>query len=295
MKNSQKTSLYKWGKRLAIGSIVTAGLAFGGFFYGNAVPSDSITRHLKNPNPFCYSIPDYAPLQFIHEYKKDIAESSQKNNASPEMIAAVIISHNSNRPKYEDWKDFWATGKTGYVWNTYFAPWTVYIHKSLDRKDPSLGPNQIKVGTAAMLDGYSKINQSVREKLEKRLKDPVINIQYAARALAKLASRENRKPKSINILDDPHALGVLLTEFGKGKSGNDLNTARSSMEHGVNSLIPLAQWDLRGLLGEPFSINKRQRREIADYIEQRAREDGLKISISIDDPKVRRLEELCFK
>src|SRR3989338_5108788 len=156
------------------------------------------------------------------QYSPEILAAAEKYDVSPVLIDAVFVEENDDRPVKEDWKDDIAL-----AWNKSLGSLMGYTI------DASLGVGQVNMSTAQFLDTKYKRPSKTREELEEALQDPVQNIDYVAMNLAYLTHRKNRQPVSGNILDDPHLVAVIGTEYVRGPKGTPLEEAEISKEGGI--------------------------------------------------------------
>jgi hypothetical protein len=86
----------------------------------------------------------------------------------------------------------------------------------------SLGLMQMRMGTAAQLDGNSLMELPARDfrTLRKDLRESETNITYAARELRSLLDRSIRSPgiNAPQLLNDPKTMAILVSEFRAGRT-----------------------------------------------------------------------------
>ena len=282
---SQRNNRLKVYLARLLGATLVAGAI--GLYVGNQ-PSDNLTKHLKNPDEICLGMPDYAGRQFIRQYAENIVRHSKKYNVPPELVAAPFLSENSERQKYEDWKDRLATGDTAKIWDSYGARIGKLINNKLGYTNPSLGPGQVQVKTAMHLGKKFGKEQSTREDLEKKLLDPDTNIEYTAMAIADIIQRHRDSGKLLkeNIFDNPGIITDIAFEYvGLTKKDPSQDTKEDDRELGFNKKVGyrklrsniffVAETDFRDLLGSDATITNKQQEAIATYIKGYIQKDPL--------------------
>ena len=218
----------------------------------NNMPSNNLPRYLPNQATIAQSNPDYYGIQFVKRYKQDIVKYAKQYGVPPEMIVAALLSENYQRPKLEDIKDIIGTSIIGRLINL----------------NPSVGPGQINVSTASGLYKELGIEGQSREQIEKALLDPSTNIMLIAKLESQLMNRKNRLPQStqIDVLDDPHLIAIIGSEYSMGATQTNLGEAISTIE-GQSFALAMAQTDFEQL-GEEFKITHQQKRNIEDYLRE---------------------------
>ena len=224
-----------------------AGLALGASLLAFHAQSNNLPRYLPNQTQVISTDPDYYGKQFVSRFKDNILEYARKYDVPPEMIVAVLLSENYQRPKIEDIKDGVATSFIGDIFHS----------------NPSLGPGQVNINTASDLDKKFGREERNRNQLEEALLDPHTNIEYVTMYLSELMRRQNRLPQS-NVLDDPHLIAVIGSEYSMGPTQTSLEEARPSIE-GQSFALSIAQTDFEEL-GKGFTITEQQRKSIEDYL-----------------------------
>ena len=234
-------------------------------------PSYNLSMHLRDPVGICLQMPDYTAREFIRQYKKEIVEASRKYDVPPELVAPVFLSENFDRRRFEDWKDWLATGKTAKFWDTSIVSWAQQLSRYFRPTNPSLGPGQIQVRTAQSLD--RKFNEPVktREELEVLLQQPIANIEYVAKSIAELLHRSNRLGNS-HAYFDPHLVSIIGTEYVKGSTQTPLEKAQPRME-GLSYAVLLSETDIQKLLKINDGIKETQRQAIRKYVEGKIAKD----------------------
>ena len=258
--NSTNSDLYR---KLRKGFAATLALAsLYGVTYQSTRSSDNLSRHLTNPAAIPASVSsDYKTAnkipEFCYQYKDNIIQYSREYNIPPEIIVGILFLENEKRTRYEDWKDFLGASIIG----------------RFLRSDPSLGPGQINISTAADLDKRLRNPTISREQIKQALQDPDHNLKYIAKMGSYLIHRENRLPaRSLeNILGNPHLIAVFGTEYVRGATNKKLSQSRPS-DKGLNFASIIAQTNFRDILGQHSTINPEQQRSIKHYIENLSRE-----------------------
>jgi len=247
----------------AANGICIAGIAAAGIF-GIAQFNDStqLNRYIsKKVDDIGMSrmVDDGVPYRnvlaykFLEENKQRIIDYSKKFNVPVDLIAATLCSENAERKKYQDLAD--VVGK--------FLGMNV-----------SLGGGQVRISTAAYLDGFIKDMSEYREldsKIKKDLMDKLETsegtIEYIAKNLAYLMNRANRfKGWNIDdILSDPRYLGIIGTEYTKGPTNTELADAGVSAE-GFGYLYELEINDFSRIFGTESVLTASNRESIESYI-----------------------------
>jgi hypothetical protein len=159
---------------------------------------------------------------FLEQYSPEILAAAKKYDVSPVLIDAAIVEENDGRPLTEDWKDDIAL-----AWNRTIGHVVGYTI------DASLGIGQVKMSTAQFLDSTYHRKPKTGYELEEALQNPAQSIEYIAMNLGYLTERDNRQPPSGNILDDPHLVAVIGTEYVRGPTKTSLEEAEISIEGGA--------------------------------------------------------------
>src|SRR3989344_1252075 len=217
--------------------------------YGRFADSRNLSRHLDRKELQTDSSElkgDEISLAFVKKYSREIASSSERYGLFPEVVAAIIMAQNHDRPRYEDWKD--------------------EIASRLNFDKPSLGTGQVKVKTAGNLDKMFHGVERTGEKLEERLETPKRNIGYVAMAYRDLLDEQDRLP-SMNIdsaLDNPHLLAVTASEYQRGPSKNPIKDANPNSFR-LMALAYLATVDFNSIFSNA-RITENHRRLYWEYL-----------------------------
>jgi len=189
-----------------------------------ATPSRNLKRYINNPS---LSAPDISRdigkrdvdiYNFLKQYAPDIKAAAQRDGLPDIYVASFIVSENYNRNKFEDLKDV-----LGYNLG----------------KNVSLGSGQVKMRTAAGLDGITeKLSREQREIYRARLEeDPIEGINYISKYLASLKNRPNRFPNfsAEEFANDYRAMGITGSEYMIGPTDSPLDKAEINY-YGANLL-----------------------------------------------------------
>lgn len=136
----------------------------------------------------------------LSRYHNEIAEQSAHNDLPPELVAAVVINHQVEMSSFRRYTDCAGSALGANL---------------------SIGLAQLRIGTAARLDGKEVYELTHREyrALRARLLSPEQNIAYEARELRSLLEREHRYPgmSAEQLIHDPFAMALLITEYRTGR------------------------------------------------------------------------------
>jgi len=188
-------------------------------------------------------------LNFISENRNNIRQSAHNQDLPPEFLAALIYNEKTKES---------------------------FISRTMDNVlllaglDPTIGDAQIKISTAAMLDGNNKKLSNKEQHIKySKLIDTPSNIDYAAKYIRYILDRHNRFPKitSEELLNNPNAMAIVATEYNRGPSKSPVQKAKPNASglHVVsllcdNSILyKLFERKLKGedkRIGEYFLTNK---------------------------------------
>lgn len=156
--------------------------------------------------------------QFIQTAASAILRESEVNDLPSLLVAAVALDH---------WREL-----------TPYRAFTDCFGSALGA-DLSLGPAQIRMSTAAELDGQSFSNMSApaHRTLRAQLLETSSNISYEARELRALLERSHRSPgmSASALLDSPAKMALLVTEYRSGR----MRTSEENSPVGANALRTL--------------------------------------------------------
>jgi hypothetical protein len=150
-------------------------------------------------------------IDLVRRYQDKIAAEAAKNDLPPELLAAVIINHQAYQPVARRLSDCLGSALGANL---------------------SLGLAQIRISTAAQLDGRHVRDLSPSEFRELRLAllSPEKNIAYQGREMRFLLDRKNRFPGlgADALIHDPFKMALLITEYRMGAANTASQTSRLS-------------------------------------------------------------------
>lgn len=156
--------------------------------------------------------------QFIETARSAINRESASNDLPSLLVAAIAVDHRRQLTRYRAFTDCFG---------------------SAFGADLSLGPAQMRMSTAAELDGqsFSAMSATAHRGLRARLLDTNTNISYETRELRALLERKNRSPgiSASELLNDPATMALLITEYRSGR----MPTAEEKSPVGANALRTL--------------------------------------------------------
>lgn len=156
--------------------------------------------------------------QFIEGAKDAIARESEGNDLPGLLVAAIVLDHRRQLTPYRTFTDCFGSA----------------LGRNL-----SLGPAQIRMSTAAQLDGQSlsRMSATAYRNLRAALLETNANISYEARELRSLLERQHRSPgiSASALLDSPATMALLVTEYRSGR----MPTAEEKSPVGANALRTL--------------------------------------------------------
>lgn len=156
--------------------------------------------------------------QFIESARSAIIRESGSNDLPGLLVAAIAVDHRRQLTRYRAFTDCFG---------------------SAFGADLSLGPAQIRMSTAAQLDGesFSTMSAPAHRRLRARLLDTNANISYETRELRALLERKHRSPgiTASALLNDPAAMALLITEYRSGR----MPTTEEKSPVGANALRTL--------------------------------------------------------
>lgn len=156
--------------------------------------------------------------QFIDAARSAIMRESDRHDLPSLLVAAVAVDHLRQLSPYRAFTDCFGSALG---------------------KDLSLGPAQIRMSTAAQLDGqsFSTMSATAHRRLRRLLLDPSSNISYEARELRALLERRHRAPgiSATALLNSPATMALLVTEYRSGR----MTTAEENSPVGANALRTL--------------------------------------------------------
>lgn len=184
--------------------------------------------------------------RFIQAARTAIVRESERNDLPRLLVAAVALDH---------WREL-----------TPYRTFTDCFGSALGA-DLSLGPAQLRMSTAAELDGqsFSTMSAASHRALRARLLATDTNISYEARELRALLQRAHRSPgiSASALLNSPAKMALLVTEYRSGR----MPTREDNSPVGANALrtLRLLHEDALAPFREPDFDSARSRMEIEAY------------------------------
>jgi hypothetical protein len=226
----------------AIASIILSVVSLGSVWYLNyGIPSQNLNRYLKQP---AFEIPNFLknkPHQtFVAQYSPAFvtAIDAVPDPIPVELLIARVFDENEMRSIKHDWQDSIAL-----CINNFFYDMGLEGHAI----DASLGPGQVNISTAQMLDRKYLGNSFSSKDTTDRLLDPVTNIGYVTQYTHHLLYRDNRIGETLHpddVLKDPHLLAVIGNEYVIGETETPLAEAVGH-EIGASYLETLADIEVQ--------------------------------------------------
>lgn len=156
--------------------------------------------------------------QFIDTARNAIFREAESNDLPGLLIAAVAVDHRRQLTRYRTFTDCLGSALGA---------------------DLSLGPAQLRMSTAAQLDGlsFSTMSATAHRDLRARLLATESNIAYEARELRSLLERRHRSPgiSASALLNSPATMALLVTEYRSGR----MPTTEENSPVGANALRTL--------------------------------------------------------
>ena len=190
--------------------------------------------------------PAMGELQFIESAQSTIIRESVSNDLPSLLVAAIAIDHRRQLTRYRTFTDCLGSALGA---------------------DLSLGPAQIRLSTAAQLDGQSFTNMSAtaHRGLRALLLETNSNISYQTRELRSLMERKHRSPgmSASALLSSPATMALLITEYRSGR----MPTTEENSPVGANALrtLRLLQDDALAQFRDPEFDVARSQAEIEAY------------------------------
>jgi hypothetical protein len=184
--------------------------------------------------------------QFIETARRAIIRESERNDLPGLLVAAVAVDHRRQSTRYSAFTDCFGSALGA---------------------DLSLGPAQLRMSTAAELDGqyFSTMSAAAHRDLRSQLLETNANIAYEARELRALLERQHRSPgiSASALLYSPAAMAVLVTEYRSGR----MATTQENSPVGENALrtLRLLSDDALAAFRSPDFDPARTRAEIETY------------------------------
>jgi hypothetical protein len=189
---------------------------------------------------------DSGEPQFIEAARSAIIRESERNDLPSLLVAAIAVDHRRQLTRYRTFTDCFGSALGANL---------------------SLGPAQIRMSTAAQLDGQSFPTMSVtaHRGLRALLLETNTNISYEARELRALLERQQRSPgiSASALLNSPATMAILITEYRSGR----MSTTDENSPVGANALrtLRLLSDDALAPFRGPDFDPARNRREIEAY------------------------------
>jgi hypothetical protein len=184
--------------------------------------------------------------QFIDTARSAIIRESESNDLPGLLVAAIAVDHRRQLTPFRTFTDCFGSALGA---------------------DLSLGPAQIRMSTAAQLDGqsYSTMPATTHRELRARLLETNANISYEAKELRALLERQHRSPgiSASALLSSTATMALLITEYRSGR----MPTKEENSPVGANALRTLrllAEDALAPFRGPDFDV-ARTRAEIEAY------------------------------
>ena len=184
--------------------------------------------------------------QFVETARATIIRESLTNDLPSLLVAAIAVDHRRQLTRYRAFTDC--------------------IGSALGA-DLSLGPAQIRMSTAAQLDGqsFATMSANTHRKLRAQLLKTNTNISYETRELRALLERKHRSPgiSASALLSSPATMALLITEYRSGR----MPTAEENSPVGANALrtLRLLQDDALAKFRDPDFDTARSQAEIEAY------------------------------
>lgn len=209
--------------------------------------------HMTRPSPVaaasCSALlvsPRESWSAFLVRHQQDIRSASSNHDLPVTLVAAVVADHLKQQTRFRDFTDCAGSALGANL---------------------SLGPGQLRLSTAAALDGKSiaKLSNSGYRELRARLLKPEQNIHLTARELRSLLERPHRYPgiTSAELLQEPQAIALAVSEYRMGRS----KAPRESAKLGINAFgtLSLMQSDQLDFLAHRASRDL-ERANITEYL-----------------------------
>jgi hypothetical protein len=156
--------------------------------------------------------------QFIEIARSAIIRESESNDLPSLLVAAIALDHLRQLTPYRAFTDCFGSALGA---------------------DLSLGPAQIRMSTAAQLDGqpFSTMSATAHRGLRAQLLETNANISYETRELRALLERQHRSPgiSASALLSSPATMALLVTEYRSGR----MSTTEENSPVGANALRTL--------------------------------------------------------
>jgi hypothetical protein len=184
--------------------------------------------------------------QFIETARSAIIRESESNDLPSLLVAAIAVDHWRQLTRYRTFTDCFGSALGA---------------------DLSLGPAQIRMSTAAQIDGqsFSTLSATTHRRLRALLLETNANISYETRELRALLERQHRSPgiSASALLNSPAIMALLITEYRSGR----VPTTEENSPVGANALrtLRLLQDDALAPFRAPGFDTARSQAEIVAY------------------------------
>jgi hypothetical protein len=184
--------------------------------------------------------------QFIDATSSALIRESERSDLPSLLVAAIAVDHRRQLTRYRTFTDCFGSALGA---------------------DLSLGPAQIRMSTAAQLNGQSlsTMSAAAHRRLRAQLLESNANIAYETRELRALLERPHRSPgiSASALLNSPATMAILITEYRSGR----MSTTDENSPVGANALrtLRLLSDDALAPFRGPDFDPARNRREIEAY------------------------------
>jgi hypothetical protein len=149
----------------------------------------------------------------VLEYRDAVSEQAGQNDLPPELVAAVIVNHQAHMSSFRRFTDCFGSALGANL---------------------SLGLAQLRLGTAALLDGtmLDALSPGEFRRLRAALLEPDSNIAYEARELRALLEREHRYPgmSAAELIHEPFVMALAISEYRSGRRATASEDSRLNAE-----------------------------------------------------------------
>lgn len=195
-------------------------------------------------------------MRLVSQLRDAIVHQSEINDLPSALVAAVIVDHQRQLTSYRAFTDCFGSALGA---------------------DLSLGPAQIRMSTAAQLDGndLNGMPAPLFRVLRSELLDTESNVSYEARELRALLDRQHRSPgiSASSLLNSPDVMALLITEYRSGR----MSTGSADSRIGANAIRTLGviQDSTLAQFGESDADSIRVREAIGKYLARVRCESGM--------------------
>lgn len=197
-----------WLAGLMVAAIAVVDLA--GLVRPSVVSAAACTKLLFEERP--------AVMTVLALHRDSIIHQARQHDLPSSLLAAILVDHQRPQTRGNDYSDCLGSALGANL---------------------SLGLTQMRMGTAAELDGesFTELSAAQYRTLRARLMQPESNIEYEARELRSLLDRSIRSPgiSAPELLDDPATIAILVSEYRAGR----MPTANSKTRLGIRAFSTL--------------------------------------------------------